>query len=191
MTAAPICTYNHQCASHSLSSLYRPVTPVTRLGPIAGAGGEMAQGLLPLLCWLSLPPALSVLNGLPLHDHETTYEAVVAVWGRDGSEADGMRCTGAFITPEVVLTAASCLLRATPTGLFEHAACAHGGTGCPVVSPDALEILAAHDLDERNPSARVLSFEFRYSVPKLMPQVRCHGPHAIPNLSLHCVLSRL
>ena len=132
-----------------------------------------------MLRWLLLlsaaPPAAPVLRGLPVTTGDGTDAAVIALWGREGTEAAGLRCTGVFIAPEVVLTAAACVLRSAPTGLFEHVACAHGGADCPTLPAATLQILAARALpEEREETAEVLSIEFRYSVPSLMPQV-CTG----------------
>ena len=126
---------------------------------------------------LSLLPDLAspVLSGIPVPDSDPAHHAVIAVWGKSGTAAADVRCTGVFIAPEVVLTAASCVLAAEPATLLQHAACAHGGAGCPTLPADTLEVLAANELPEkREPTAEVLSYEFRYSVPTSMPQV-CTG----------------
>ena len=126
---------------------------------------------------LSLLPDLAspVLSGIPVPDSDPAHHAVIAVWGKPGTAAADVRCTGVFIAPEVVLTAASCVLAAEPATLLQHAACAHGGAGCPTLPADTLEVLAANELPEkREPTAEVLSYEFRYSVPTSMPQV-CTG----------------
>ena len=75
------------------------------------------------LLWL-ITPTLSVFLGRALPDDPDTPHAVVAIWGTPGSEASHVRCTGVFVAPEVVLTAASCVLSGTPTGMVQHSACA-------------------------------------------------------------------
>ena len=140
----------------------------------------MRQGrlLCATLLLLLARPSVCVLRGLPPTSDDAINLAVVGVWGKQGTVANATRCTGTFISPEVVLTAASCVLQGTPTGLFQHAACAHGAVSCPTVPADTLEIIAANRLpDTHERTAEVLSYEFRYSVPSLMPQV-CTGGSA-------------
>ena len=102
-----------------------------------------------LLILLAASPAYAVLNGLPLGVDDHALAAVVGVWGRDGTVAEGLRCTGTLISPEVVLTAASCVIRSAPVGLFEHVACAHGGVldtkTCKCKCPKPWTGTASHD----------------------------------------------
>lgn len=144
-----------------------------------------AQGLLPVQVpglWLLacavrwIPPAFAVQHGMPLPTDDPSASAVVAVWGKPGTTAEHVRCSGVFIAPEVVLTAAACVLAERPATPLVHMACAHGDkAGCRTLPPSLLEVVAASDLpDEREATAEVLALEFRYSVPSEMPQV-CSG----------------
>ena len=116
----------------------------------------------------------SIDQGTVIKAHPDAPSAVVAIWSDGSSGATPVRCTGVFVAPEVVLTAASCILRATPTGLVQHAACAHGARDCPTLAPAALKVLTAASLPERVVVADVTAIEFRYSDPAQMPQI-CTG----------------
>ena len=127
------------------------------------------------LLLVSLPRLVGVFSGSPVPAEEASAQAVVALWGKAGTAASEVRCSGVFIAPEVVLTAASCLLAEKPATLVEHAACAAGASSCPTLPADAFEVLSAAKLpEEQELIAVVLAFEFRYSVPQEMPQV-CTG----------------
>ena len=114
-----------------------------------------------------------ILQGLPVAEEEL-QSAVVALWGRESTAAAARRCSGVFITPEVVLTAASCVISREPSTILEDAACAHGTADCPTLAPNDFEVLVSSALPERLQAAEVQAIEFRYSVPSLMPQV-CAG----------------
>jgi hypothetical protein len=116
----------------------------------------------------------SIDQGTVIKAHPDAPSAIVAIWSDGSSGAAPVRCTGVFVAPEVVLTAASCILRATPTGLVQHAACAHGARDCPTLAPAAIKVLTAASLPERVVVADVTAIEFRYSDPSQMPQI-CTG----------------
>ncbi len=119
--------------------------------------------------------ANSIFQGSVLRADPDLPSAVVAIWSEGGADgAPHVRCTGVFVAPEVVLTAASCVLRGTPTGMVQHAACAHGARECPTLEPTSLKVLEAASLPERAVVADVIALEFRYSDPATMPQV-CTG----------------
>lgn len=132
---------------------------------------------LPILLAL-LQVVRPVRNGLPLSFDEASKSAVVAIWGKVGSAAAAIRCSGVFIAPEVVLTAAACVVDGTPHSVLQHAACATGASDCPTLPAHSLEIIDAAQLPgQRETVADVVDYEFRYSVPSAMPQV-CTGGSA-------------
>ena len=135
----------------------------------------MIRGAASLLLLIHLLLVVhSIDQGTVIKTHPDAPSAVVAIWSDGSSGATPMRCTGVFVAPEVVLTAASCILSATPTGLVQHAACAHGARDCPTLAPAALKVLKAASLPERAVVADVTAIEFRYSDPSQMPQI-CSG----------------
>ena len=126
----------------------------------------------------------AVLDGFPLDAEHSSFSAVVALWGRPGSAAAGVRCTATFVAPEVVLSAASCVLSRAPSTVLEHAACAYGrhgdggaheAVGCPLFSVDDLELLSSSALPERLEVGRIVALDFRYSSPSQMPRVCASG----------------
>ena len=52
----------------------------------------------------------SIDQGTVIKAHPDAPSAVVAIWSDGSSGATPVRCTGVFVAPEVVLTAASCIL---------------------------------------------------------------------------------
>ena len=135
----------------------------------------MIRGATSLLLLIHLLLVVhSIDQGTVIKAHPDAPSAVVAIWSDGSSGATPVRCTGVFVAPEVVLTAASCILSATPTGLVQHAACAHGARDCPTLAPAALKVLKAASLPERAVVADVTAIEFRYSNPSQMPQI-CSG----------------
>jgi len=148
--------------------------------PITGARASLCAVQLLLVL------TSAVLRGLPPGaDSSAVAPAVVALWGRQGTAAAAVRCTGVFVAPEVVLSAASCALAQQPTTVLQHAACASGKIaedtstnashlGCPLHALADLEVLSAEALPNRLVVGEVLALEFRYSVPALMPLV-CTG----------------
>jgi hypothetical protein len=131
--------------------------------------------LLLLALYLKPPLLHSLRAGLPVAADDDARSAVVAVWGKQGTPAASIRCSGVFVAPEVVLTAAACVLSGDPSSILEQAACARGAADCPTLPPDTLEVLKAADsLEDWEPTAEVLGYEFRYSVPRVMAQV-CTG----------------
>ena len=122
------------------------------------------------------PGARPVQYGLtPSDDEMPPPPPVVAVWDRGVDSR--RRCSGVFVTPELVLTAASCVLSAPPSTLMEDVACAYGAEGCPLVEPGTLSVLSAAELPDQVHVAEVLDIELRYSDPRSMPRV-CEGSSA-------------
>ena len=117
----------------------------------------------------------AVQDGLSVANEDMMPSGVVALWGKADTAASAVRCTGVFIAPEAVLTAATCLLAGMPSSLLQHAACAHGATGCPMLPGHAFQALDALQLPSvQEVVADVIDYEFRYSDPSTMAQV-CTG----------------
>ena len=121
-----------------------------------------------------------LMQGVRLTPEGLEQPPVVAVWGALGTPAESIKCTGFFAAPNVVVTAATCILSTTPHGTVQHAACATGASECPTVPPTSLEVLSANALPERELVATVEAIAFRFSDPATMPEVHSvpTNPHA-------------
>ena len=148
--------------------------------PVAWAGPprrRWAVRFCTVVCVL-LRAASSLRVGGPLPtEGDQALPAIVAVWSPRiaddvGAPSSPVRCTGTFIAPEVVVTAASCLLSRQPQGLVEQTACAYGHTGCPLVSSTSIQLLDPSLLPTRERSlGSVVGISFRYSDPSRTPEL--------------------